>query len=260
MAKKVTVFMGSPRKKETLDAVKEFEDHLKRAAEIDFEYVFLKDFHLDTCKGCFLCLEKGEEFCSLKDDRDMLIEKIYHSDGVIFATPNYSLQVTAIMKNFLDRLAFVFHRPRFFHKAFTAIVTQGVYGGEDIVKYLEKVGKFWGFTVSKGTCLTTPPGMTQRERSKASLKIKKAAERFSKTLSASKTPSPSLFMLAIFRTIRSSYRAAPDEASRDYWYFRDNGWFTAGYYYDTPIGPVKKLIGRLMDFLGEKNIKRRKME
>ncbi len=33
---------------------------------------------------------------------------------------------------FLDRLGFVFHRPRFFGKAFTSIVAQGIYGGGKI--------------------------------------------------------------------------------------------------------------------------------
>ncbi|MDH4164624.1 MAG: NAD(P)H-dependent oxidoreductase [Nitrospirota bacterium] len=31
----------------------------------------------------------------MKDDRDALIEKMTASDGVIFATPNYSCQRTA---------------------------------------------------------------------------------------------------------------------------------------------------------------------
>jgi len=35
------------------------------------------------------------------------------SDGVIFATPNYSFQVSGIMKVFLDRLGFAFHRRAF---------------------------------------------------------------------------------------------------------------------------------------------------
>ena len=37
-----------------------------------------------------LCLNKGEELCPLKDDRDLLIDKMNNSDGIIFASPNYS--------------------------------------------------------------------------------------------------------------------------------------------------------------------------
>ena len=51
------------------------------------------------------------------------------SDAVVFASPNYSFQVSAIMKLFLDRLGFVFHRPRFHGKTSTSIVVQGIFGG-----------------------------------------------------------------------------------------------------------------------------------
>jgi multimeric flavodoxin WrbA len=68
---------------------------------------------------------KGEEFCPLKDDRDVMIEKMTASDGVVFATPNYSFQVSALMKIFLDRLGFVFHRPRFFDSIATRKAKKG---------------------------------------------------------------------------------------------------------------------------------------
>jgi FMN-dependent NADH-azoreductase len=61
------------------------------------------------------------------------------SDGIVLATPNYSFQVSGLMKVFLDRLGFAFHRPRFHGKAFTSIVTQGIFGGGKVVKYLDFV-------------------------------------------------------------------------------------------------------------------------
>jgi hypothetical protein len=36
-------------------------------------------------------MDKGEEFCPLKNDRDILIEKMVNSDRIIFASPNYFL-------------------------------------------------------------------------------------------------------------------------------------------------------------------------
>jgi acyl-coenzyme A synthetase/AMP-(fatty) acid ligase len=71
------------------------------------------------------------------------------------------------MKSFLDRLAFVFHRPRFFGKTFTAIVTQGIFGGGSIRKYLEDTGESFGFHVTKGSCVTTLEPMTERQQNRA---------------------------------------------------------------------------------------------
>jgi multimeric flavodoxin WrbA len=147
--KKVTAFVGSPRKKHTHDAVCRFLEHLKALGDVECEIVALSDYRLEACRGCKLCFEKGEEACPLKDDRDALIAKMVASDGVVFASPNYSFNVSAIMKTFLDRLGFVFHRPRFHGKAFTGIVVQGIYGGAKIEKYLASAGGGLGFHVSE---------------------------------------------------------------------------------------------------------------
>ncbi len=256
--KKITAFIGSPRRLETDRVLQTLEAELKSRLELDFERVYLKDFQLENCKGCFGCLTKGEEFCPLQDDRDKLLAKIAASDGVIFATPNYSLQVTAILKNFLDRLAFVFHRPRFFGKKFMAVVTQGVYGGKAIVKYLEEVAGYWGFEVTRGCCVTTPPERTLKEQALVDREIKQTAVRFSRALSEPSFPKPSFAWLAVFRMIRSMYRDDPNESSRDYRYFRDNGWFCSDYYYPVRLNPVKRCFGRLIDTLGGMMAKRRR--
>jgi len=253
--KKVTVFLGSTTKRATYHAVQEFVANLKSYGEIDCEYVFLDDYNLKNCRGCLLCFEKGEEYCSLKDDRDLLLEKMKNSDGVIFATPNYSLQVTALMKTFLDRFAFVFHRPRFFGKAFTAIAAQGVYGGDSVVKYLENVAEYWGFNVTKGCSVTVP--RTMLEQKKMTVKIKKASARFYKNLMRSTPPAPSFFRLMLFRFIRTSNKMITDEQlsnpkkdffEPDYRYYKENGWFESDYYYQTSLGFIKKLAGRFFDF------------
>ncbi|NLP10250.1 NAD(P)H-dependent oxidoreductase [bacterium] len=112
--KKITAFVGSARKQHTHHAVRQLFTNLQALGDLQCEIVALSDYALGTCRGCKLCFDKSEELCPLKDDRDALIAKIMASDGVVFASPNYSFQVSAIMKIFLDRLGFVFHRPRFF--------------------------------------------------------------------------------------------------------------------------------------------------
>ncbi|KUO74409.1 MAG: NADPH-dependent FMN reductase [Clostridia bacterium BRH_c25] len=255
--KKVTVFIGSPRKQATYQAVQEFEKNLKSYAEIDFEYVLLKDYHLEYCRGCKLCFDKGEEYCPSKDDRDLLLEKLYNSDGVIFATPNYSFQVTALMKNFLDRLSFIFHRPRFFGKAFTVIVVQGIYGGASILKYLETMGENLGFHVAKGCCLRTLEPMTALGQKKISQEVKKASARFYKELMRPMPLTLSFFRLMLFRMSRTSIRLILDEKFRDYRYYKEKGWFESDYYYDASLGFIKKSAGRFFDFLAQRMVKNR---
>jgi len=251
-AKRISVFVGSPRNQLTRQVVQEFVEDLKTFGDVECEYVFLKDVNLSNCRGCGSCFLKGEERCPLHDDRDVLIEKLENSGGVVFATPNYSLNVSGIMKTFLDRLAFVFHRPRFFGKAFMGVVVQGIYGGKDVVNYLEKVGGAWGFTVGRGFYVTAFQPLSPSEQKKISEEVGKAAKRFHRALTRPSLPVPSLLRLMLFRLSRSSIQAMLDETYRDYRYFKEKGWFESSYYYRTRVGPVRGLAGLFGDLLGKR--------
>lgn len=183
----------------------------------------------------------------MKDDRDVLIEKMMASDGVVFASPNYSFQVSAIMKTFLDRLGFVFHRPRFFGKTFTSIVAQGIYGGGKIVSYLDFVGNGLGFNTVKGSCITTLDPMTEKQQHKIDRVLAAHARRYYARLEKPGYPVPTLIQLMIFRMGRTKIRLELDDSFRDYTYYTDKGWFESDYYYPTRLGALKKGVGKLFD-------------
>jgi multimeric flavodoxin WrbA len=254
--KKVTAFVGSARKKHTHYAVGQFLSVLESLGEVEHEIVALSDCNLEVCRGCKACFDKGEPLCPLKDDRDLLIEKMMTSDGVIFASPNYSFQVSAIMKIFLDRLGFVFHRPCFFGKAFTGIVAQGFYGGQKILKYLDFVGNGLGFNVVKGSCISALEPMTDKEQQKIDRILEAHSRRFYDRLVKPPYPTPSLFKLMIFRMSRTNVRLLSDETFRDYMYYRDKGWFESDYYYPVRLNVFKKAAGNLFDYTTTRRAKR----
>jgi multimeric flavodoxin WrbA len=245
--KRVTAFVGSARKKHTYDAVAQFLSNLQSMGDIEVEIVRLSDYRLEVCRGCKMCCDKGEEYCPLKDDRDVLIKKMMASDGVVLATPNYSFQVSAIMKTFLDRLGFAFHRPRFFGKTFTSIVAQGIYGGNKIVDYLDFVGNGLGFDTVKGCCLMTLDPMTEKQQHKIDRVLAAQARRYYARLEKPGYPVPTLFRLMLFRLGRTKMRLELDDSFRDYRYYADKGWFESDYYYPTRLGVLKKGAGKLFD-------------
>jgi multimeric flavodoxin WrbA len=247
--KKVTAFVGSARKKHTHDAVVQFLSNLQSMGDIEYEIVRLSDYQLQACRGCKACCDKGEEYCPLKDDRDVLIEKMMASDGVVFASPNYSFQVSAIMKTFLDKLGFAFHRPRFFGKTFTSIVTQGIYGGNKIVDYLDFVGNGLGFNTVKGCCITTLDPMTEKQQHKIDRVLAAQARRYYARLEKPGYPVPTLIQLMLFRLGRTKMRLELDDSFRDYTYYTDKGWFESDYYYPTRLGVLKKGAGKLFDWM-----------
>jgi multimeric flavodoxin WrbA len=255
--KKVTAFVGTARKKHTYYAVQKFLSSLESLGEVEYEIVALTGYHLENCRGCKTCFNKGESFCPLKDDRDVLMGKMMASDGVVFASPNYSYQVSAVMKTFLDRLGFVFHRPRFFGKTFTSIVAQGIYGGSKIVKNLDFVGAGLGFNVVKGSCTTALDPMSEKERQTINAIVAAHSKRFHAGLSQSAYPVPTLFKLGAFGAARTSMRVMLDETYCDFTYYREKGWFESDYYYPVRLGALKKAAGRLFDYTTSRSVKQR---
>jgi multimeric flavodoxin WrbA len=243
---KITAFIGSGRKKHTYFATEKFLKNLQSKGDIEYEIVQLGDYNLKICTGCSLCLNKGEEFCPLKDDRDMLLEKIESSDGIVFATPNYSFDVSGLMKVFLDRFGFIFHRPRYFGKVFTNIVVQGVYRGNHIVKYLNFIGNALGTNV-KGSCLISREPLPEKRQKKNDDILEKHSNRFYKQLIKKGLPTPSVFELMIFRMSRNGIRRELNEDFRDYTYYEEKGWFETDIYYPVKLNFLKKSLGRLFD-------------
>ncbi len=152
------------------------------------------------------------------------------------------------MKTFLDRLGFVFHRPRFFGKVFTSIVVQGIYGGPKVVEYLDFVGNGLGFNVVRASCLTALEPMTEREQRKIDSTLAAHSRRFHDRLRQPPYPVPTLFQLMMFRKARTSIALMLNENYRDYTYYRDNGWFKSDYFYPARLNLLKKAAGSLFDY------------
>jgi len=123
---KILAIMGSPRGKGAGYAVvKKIEAGMKAMGDVEFTYLFLNDADLKLCTGCYTCLAKGEEKCPLKDDRAAIEQQLLAADGVILSSPMYVLNVSWLMKNFIDRFAYTNHRPRFHGQKVLTVVNMG---------------------------------------------------------------------------------------------------------------------------------------
>jgi multimeric flavodoxin WrbA len=263
--KSVTAFVGSARRHGVTDrATRRFLDGLEALGDFRSEVVFLGDVDVRPCRGCKACFIRGEEWCPLHDDRDLLLAKLAASDGVVLATPVYSFQVSGLMKAFLDRLGFAFHRPRFHGKAFTSIVVEGLMGGRAVVRYLDLVGFALGFTVARGSrvvCRKNPDTAHQPiaadEARRMDATLARHARRFHAVLSGPALPVPSMLQLASFRMARTSILLEQGPERPDPAYFRAHGWDRSAYWYPTPLGPLKRAAGAAFDRIAARSSRAR---
>lgn len=238
---KVLAIMGSPRKKgHTLKAVERVKDELLRIDDsIDFEYLFLGDSHLEMCKGCFGCFAGGADKCPLKDDRDMIYNKMTAADGIILAAPTYAMGVPALMKNFIDRFAYTLHRPCFFDQAFMAVSTVGgVVGMKQALGQLALLAA--GAKKSLKLGVPMPPVSMPMIEKKAAKRLKKTSKAFYAAMRNTARHKPGLVDFSYFGAFKSlsRYESYKKECPADNEYYSARG----AYFY--PVKGLRAWLGR----------------
>lgn len=245
---KVIAINGSPRKfGNSYRITKRIEERMKESdPNLEFNYLFLRDSHLELCQGCGLCLSHGEDRCPLKDDRKALEEQMLDADGVLFVSPVYAMNVTATMKNFLDRFAYALHRPRFFDQQAMIVCTAGAVGLKEAIDRLAVI-KFAGFNLVHTAGFITPPGpISRKSRDKMDRDILNAANAFHNAMVAKEPVSPGLINLIAFRSQKALFALSHEHHlwEKDYLYFKEKGWLEEDrqYYIDVRINPIKNFI------------------
>lgn len=101
MSKKILVISTSLRANSNSNMLAEAFIEGAREAGHEVEKVSLKDKNIGFCKGCLACQKTGS--CVIRDDAGSIVEKMLHSDVLVFATPIYYYEMSGQMKTLLDR-------------------------------------------------------------------------------------------------------------------------------------------------------------
>ena len=144
---KLVSIVGSPRgmKKSTGSLVKYMLEAAENAGA-ETENVSLADLTVNPCKGCLeVCHTKGA--CHQKDDFEKISNAMIEADGIIYATPNYNLTVSAQMKAFIDRCGLLLHCQMLRGKYVAMLVTSGGSDPEEVENYFRNILKLYGYWI-----------------------------------------------------------------------------------------------------------------
>ncbi len=103
---KILAFNSSPRDNETSKTELVLQKFLEgaRRAGASAETLYLKNYKIKHCLGCYACWIKTPGRCVQQDDMsEMLFDRYLQSDLVVLASPIYHATMNARMKLFMER-------------------------------------------------------------------------------------------------------------------------------------------------------------
>ena len=102
---KFVAFNGSPSGKASATGriIEAFLAGARRAG-VETDCYHLCEYNIEQCRGCFSCWFHSPGQCGLRDDMPELLRTCQTADVVCFGSPVYSWNMTALLKNFVDRL------------------------------------------------------------------------------------------------------------------------------------------------------------
>lgn len=97
---KIVAINGSPRKGNTLAAIRAFAEGAKEKHEIGI--INAGELNIGPCTGCDCCMCMNG--CVAKDDTNRVIDRIAEADMIVFGSPVYWWGVTAQLKTVIDKM------------------------------------------------------------------------------------------------------------------------------------------------------------
>jgi len=214
---------GSPRRRgNTYKFVEMVLDSCKKEGA-KTELISLVDYNIKYCTGCNSCFIQGE--CPIKDDIPRIHEKLFKADGIVFGAPSYEWHVPAQTKTFLDRSAFIIHRPQLIGKFAIALSVEAASGADITSEYI--MGCLIAMGASPiGTLTTTAYGPhIFPEEEKAKKEIEALSQKFiteiieeKRTHKIEKSFKPPDEMKKIMANVGRKYLKA------DYEFWKQKGW------------------------------------
>ena len=98
---KIIAIYGSPRRRGNTATLLKKAIEGARDAGADVEEIVLRDLKISPCLEIYGCLQAGE--CAIKDDFQMVRDKIMRAQGLILASPVFFYAVSSHTKMLMDR-------------------------------------------------------------------------------------------------------------------------------------------------------------
>lgn len=222
-------------------------------ASIEFSEIHLADLALPFCTGCSNCFRKGHRHCPHHEKVQVIMDLIEANDAVIFSVSCFQGHVTGILKNLTDHLAFLIHRPRYFHKKALIISTAGGVSAASTTRALAATLAGWGFNKSYQLPIIAFSWNTYKPEQKDLQRAEKVARRFYQDLKAQRLYAPSTGVLIPFNLFQALCITAGDDPmfpTEDHHFWPK--YYGMQYAPGIPLPLHKRLLGMMIYSIGKR--------
>lgn len=214
---------------------------------LNWEMLYLGDMDIRPCRGCRVCFDRGEDKCPLKDDVPAIKAKMDAADVLILASPVYVDDVSGLVKTWMDRLAYLCHRPGLGGKCAWTLATVGGSPTSHTLRTMNAALLTWGYHLvgQAGFKLGALAPVDEIERRRP--QIEQVADRLFDAVSRRRALYPSFISLLTFKVQRLAWQR-DDPTTYDYLYWKNQGWLEPGCTFYAPhrAGRIKVMLARLV--------------
>lgn len=248
---KILALVGSFRKRgNTARAIELILEEMNLSAgeagiPLETETIFLSEMDLRMCRGCRACFDRGESRCPLKDDSAAVFEKMRAADGLIVASPIYVDDVSGLTKTWIDRLAFLCHRPALARQSALLVTTTAGSPSGHAMRTLSVALLTWGAHIAGQAGFKMGALLPADELPRLRPRARKAARQLLNAVRRRAHETPSFISLMTFRIQQATWSQEP-AGTLDHTYWRENGWLTEAreFYIPNRSGRLKTLLAR----------------
>ncbi|MBM3143036.1 MAG: flavodoxin family protein [Chloroflexi bacterium] len=169
---KVKIFgiSGTPIKDGNCDTL--VQESLKAAKEVgdvtggvETEFITLADKDIAMCRHCQWCIENKAP-CKIKDDAQVVFDKIIESDGVIFGAPTWVMTLAPPLTILFSRCRYYAFFTRQFHNKVAGYLTVGFFGFglEQALDTMENLTKLAMLPVARGWAIASTAAYGERPK------------------------------------------------------------------------------------------------
>ena len=242
---KYVIINGSPRVGNTCKVIGQVKRNLKG----EFEEIHLAREDIGLCRGCYNCIMFGEDRCPHYKKLNPIVEKIKGCDGIIIGSPVYAMNVTALLKNFIDHTAYLYHRPEFFTKKALVVVTTAGAGHKKVANYIDETLRHWGVNKVYKIAMTCG-GKEELETGE----IDKVSQKLQKDVKSKTLHSPKFTDIIFFNVWKAmAVSTNPIKADKEFWI--KNDLINHDYAPEVKLNIVKKAFSKIIFFAFKKIFK-----